>query len=79
MNLSFSDIKTIVAGKLQGKSDTQIRIDVLQNEVVSHVQNFNPHSSFDEVKSMVADVFGQLVSEGKLIVDATGAIIDHHI
>lgn len=79
MNLSFNDIKTIVAGKLQGKTDTQIKLDVLQAEVVNHVQGFNPHSSFDEVKSMVSEAFDQLVSDGKLIVDATGAIIDHHI
>lgn len=79
MNLNFDIIKTIISDKLKGKSDIQRKIDILQTQVIDHIQNFNYELSADKIKDLVLDTFNQLIAQGKLIVDATGVIIDSNI
>ena len=77
MVLSPNELRIIIRDKLQGKSGIQIRLDILQEAVVNQLEALEVHPTI--AIDIVKYELKRLIEEGKLLVDATGAIIDHSI
>lgn len=69
--MNLHQIKIIIIDKIQNKSDTEIKLDVLQDELSKELHNVN--------RDTIKEAFDNLIEEGKLIVDKTTGIIDSHI
>lgn len=75
MSLEINNIKTIILDKIQGKSESQIKLDLLQNEIIKDKDIIGSMNENDII-TYVKEAVDQLVKEGKLIIDVTGDIID---
>ena len=73
--MEISEIKTIILGKIEGKSESQIQLDLLQNEVAKDKDIISSFETGD-IKTKIKEAIDQLISEGKLLVDAAGVILD---